>query len=353
MSFLSYGKGAKFPARRIKASGRVITVEASCCQISLKLNIPYRCKYGQSVAIVGSEKALGSWDPKQALKMAWNEGDIWSTKIKFENCPKDLEYKYLVLEKDGQVNVWKPGKNYSLDIPVHSPGFLNVADSWDDCFKIVDFEEVQADPEEIREIAAPDPYRMLEEGVTESYRQLIVELGRSVELRRHAQDPAAADLLATDRRIAAANIKLVAYNRAVKATLAFPAVPPPGPLNSLPAPFSVGVTEANKTPVLPSPEKRNSHPSFPSFDNARSSPDTSPLVHSPASRPSNASYSKSSPPRPHSHGIGDRQLSPPQTQSPLLSTPHQHQKHRTGQLQLSPEQMYHELRKHMKDSSLI
>jgi hypothetical protein len=35
-------------------------------------------EYGQELALVGAVDALGNWDIKQAVKMAWTDGDVWT-----------------------------------------------------------------------------------------------------------------------------------------------------------------------------------------------------------------------------------------------------------------------------------
>lgn len=36
-------------------------------------------EYGQELAVVGADEALGGWDVSQCIPMAWNDGDVWST----------------------------------------------------------------------------------------------------------------------------------------------------------------------------------------------------------------------------------------------------------------------------------
>lgn len=61
----------------------------------------------------------------------------------------DLEYKYVVVNSDGNVGYWKPGGNYRVTLPIQPSGTevpkrVKVADAWDESFKKVDIEEAEA-----------------------------------------------------------------------------------------------------------------------------------------------------------------------------------------------------------------
>jgi hypothetical protein len=60
----------------------------------------------------------------------------------------DIEYKYVVVNQDGNVGCWKPGGNYRVTLPLQASGAkvpkrVKVADAWDDSFKKVDVEEAE------------------------------------------------------------------------------------------------------------------------------------------------------------------------------------------------------------------
>ena len=42
-----------------------------------------------------------------------------------------LEYKYLVMNNDGRVSMWKPGDNVCLETPKVPGAFVRIADTWD------------------------------------------------------------------------------------------------------------------------------------------------------------------------------------------------------------------------------
>lgn len=62
------------------AERRTTTEPPQRVKVSFKL--PYRCSFGQELAIVGSGEALGNWDVKHAKRMEWTAGDVWQ--VEFE-----------------------------------------------------------------------------------------------------------------------------------------------------------------------------------------------------------------------------------------------------------------------------
>ena len=46
-------------------------------KVKLSFKLPYRCSFGQELAIVGSGEALGNWDVQHAKRMHWTSGDVW------------------------------------------------------------------------------------------------------------------------------------------------------------------------------------------------------------------------------------------------------------------------------------
>lgn len=64
-----------------------------------------------------------------------------------------MEYKYVVVNADGRVGLWKPGSNYKVTMPLAGANGaskvlrrIKVADAWDDSFKKVDVEEAEGAP---------------------------------------------------------------------------------------------------------------------------------------------------------------------------------------------------------------
>ena len=73
--------------------------------------IKYNTNYGEELALAGSINELGNWDPFNALKLQWNEGNIWKACIHLkDNNLLDFEYKFIFL-CDGRIQKWEDGNN--------------------------------------------------------------------------------------------------------------------------------------------------------------------------------------------------------------------------------------------------
>ena len=74
---------------------------------------------GQHVAVVGSSKLLGDWDPKKSLPLNTNEGlyPRWESKAALQLSSSEgiIEYKYLLLNPSKNQIVWEQGPNRKID----------------------------------------------------------------------------------------------------------------------------------------------------------------------------------------------------------------------------------------------
>ena len=43
--------------------------------------VPYRCEFGQHIALVGSDEFLGDWDVQRGVPMNWQDGDVWTVDL--------------------------------------------------------------------------------------------------------------------------------------------------------------------------------------------------------------------------------------------------------------------------------
>jgi len=46
--------------------------------IEVSFSLPYHCKYGQRLCIIGGSDFLGAWNVERAVPMEWSEGDVWT-----------------------------------------------------------------------------------------------------------------------------------------------------------------------------------------------------------------------------------------------------------------------------------
>ncbi|EFJ52450.1 hypothetical protein VOLCADRAFT_102948 [Volvox carteri f. nagariensis] len=265
--------------------------------LRLNFKIPYRVNFGQSLGLVGSGDSLGNWDPKRTVQMKWTDGDWWTVELSISpGGALDLEYKYVVVNQDGNIGYWKPGSNYRVTLPLQPSGTkipkrVKVADAWDDSFKKVDIEEAEVQaagsssngtaghaaapkassngtppPTQATGIPAATPQpavppvgsvasraasprvvpsnfaaataipvihpslmaeqERLEDGVRNSLEDLQAQMDKHQQLRERNDDPAAVEVLVADRIVAAANNRVVAYNKALKAVQEYNRLPP-------------------------------------------------------------------------------------------------------------------------------
>ena len=71
----------------------------------------YNTQIGEDLAVIGSINELGCWDQGRALRMNWNDGNIWKGEIIFgDKIIIDFEYKFIFISK-GHVKEWENGNN--------------------------------------------------------------------------------------------------------------------------------------------------------------------------------------------------------------------------------------------------
>ena len=89
-------------------------------KISIKkiiFNIKHATEMGKEVAVIGSINELGNWEQKKALKMNWNENNIWKVNLEIDcdNNIKNFEYKYIIINNGKYVSEWEDGENRKLE----------------------------------------------------------------------------------------------------------------------------------------------------------------------------------------------------------------------------------------------
>lgn len=51
----------------------------------VRLSVPYKTKFGQSLCVTGGLNELGSWQEECCVTMDWNEGNIWTAECELPN----------------------------------------------------------------------------------------------------------------------------------------------------------------------------------------------------------------------------------------------------------------------------
>lgn len=201
-------------------------------RVKVSFKLPYRCSFGQELAIVGSGEALGNWDVKNAKRMQWTDGDVWQVEFEVSTGPEvEMEYKYIVKNhSDGKVLAWKPGSNLCLKVPVvqeeqHAVAEeVRVRDAWDGSIQdieleVSDIELMAHNFTEEEELAA------VQSAMDRALEGLAAAMMQSRNLQDVYNDPTAPEVLQADRLVAAATRKAVAMHRALQASHLYGALP--------------------------------------------------------------------------------------------------------------------------------
>lgn len=254
------------PARRPGRQRAALCFSNADGSVSVNFHLPYRCKYGQKLCLVGSNDVLGGWHVDRAVPMNWTEGDIWTVELQLPATHNgngvQLEYKYVVRsERDKSAVRWKEGNNCYLTLPAQ--GRLHVRDTWDDSMREVEFETHNSasaaanpappsppppqpqlqPPAPAADAAAPAARRgrprkideqaqvvaTISKAADKAMQQLDDAVSRSLDLLGNSSDPAAPELLAADRLLAAAAKRATTMHKALEAAKEVKALPPTKP----------------------------------------------------------------------------------------------------------------------------
>ena len=82
----------------------------------INFQIKYDTKFGEDLAVIGSIEELGNWKIDRALKMGWNENNIWKGTLYLDkNNILEFEYKFIVTSGN-YVKRWENGFNRKFDL---------------------------------------------------------------------------------------------------------------------------------------------------------------------------------------------------------------------------------------------
>jgi hypothetical protein len=158
--------------------------------LPVAFELPLRVRYGERVALCGSGAALGSWDVRAAVPLAWSDGDTWRSSPLLLPADGTFSYKYVVLGGDGTALTWQKGTNSVLMLCEADAPCVRVRDSW------------TGNPLEARTLAGPEASRGgdAQRGLAPSERLEAVAAVRAAALRKaQARADAAMRALAAER----------------------------------------------------------------------------------------------------------------------------------------------------------
>jgi hypothetical protein len=178
------------------------------------------------------------------IVMDWSEGDVWRTQV--DTSSPHLEYKYVILNHDGSISLWKPGGNFEIDMAGFS-GKVLVEDTWDGTLHEVETSgswessvpttpsppnvpvpEEDVPVEGSEQLTVPGASALdeeydaaLKEELRKAYGELESTLQTSLQLAEDA-DPADPRLLRNDQKLAAVHRRATSLSKAIDA-----GAPPP------------------------------------------------------------------------------------------------------------------------------
>ncbi|KAJ0988966.1 hypothetical protein J5N97_007322 [Dioscorea zingiberensis] len=116
----------------------------------LSIRLDHQVEFGEHIAILGSSKELGSW--KHPVRMEWSpEG--WVCKLEVSGG-ESIEYKFVIVPKDGKGVMWENGDNRVLELP--KGGEFSVVCHWNKTKEIVDLTESVWDDNMVEELNGED-----------------------------------------------------------------------------------------------------------------------------------------------------------------------------------------------------
>ncbi|MQL96082.1 hypothetical protein Taro_028753 [Colocasia esculenta] len=83
-------------------------------RVRIRVRLDHQVKFGESVVVVGSVQALGSW--RKDVPLAWTENG-WVAELELGGG-EVVEYKFVILSDGGKRKVWEVGENRVLKLPM-------------------------------------------------------------------------------------------------------------------------------------------------------------------------------------------------------------------------------------------
>lgn len=107
-------------------------------KVGLHLRLDHQVEFGESVAVLGSSKELGSW--KKKVPLNWTESG-WVCKLEFKG-DESIEYKFVIVREDKSM-LWEGGDNRALKLP--NGGSFGMVCHWNAIGETVDLFPVETE----------------------------------------------------------------------------------------------------------------------------------------------------------------------------------------------------------------
>ncbi|MBL7747756.1 MAG: 4-alpha-glucanotransferase, partial [Chitinophagaceae bacterium] len=109
----------------------IVTPDNLTIAMKIQFYLRFHTRFGQSLLVSGNIDELGNNHPEQALAMNYLNDEFWhvSIDIKRKELTKDLTYKYILKNEDGEM-IFEWGNDRSVDIPSKETHELLLSDTW-------------------------------------------------------------------------------------------------------------------------------------------------------------------------------------------------------------------------------
>jgi hypothetical protein len=95
----------------------------------VKFCVKQKLHFGQHLAVVGSNPALGEWNPANSLELRWTAEDVWVAEAEL-SLKDNVDFKFVIVESEDQVK-WPAGDNIALAVPEDAAEVLVEAEAFD------------------------------------------------------------------------------------------------------------------------------------------------------------------------------------------------------------------------------
>ncbi|KAL4498501.1 hypothetical protein ABPG72_019619 [Tetrahymena utriculariae] len=100
--------------------------------LNIQFKIHYQTYYSYALYISGSSKELGCWDPNQAIRLDWTQGNLWTTSaITISEGPHDYKYFVAKFDNPAQDMKWEQGPNRSINTKGYQKKNIEISDVWE------------------------------------------------------------------------------------------------------------------------------------------------------------------------------------------------------------------------------
>ena len=108
-------------------------VESFAYVFIVKFIIEHKVHWQEQLAVVGSIPELGSWNASEAVKMFWNQDNVWSVEVIVPRKYANFEWKFVILKNNDVA--WESRQNRWFELNDQCHVTLN--NKWNEWYNCV------------------------------------------------------------------------------------------------------------------------------------------------------------------------------------------------------------------------